>query len=226
MQVKHQKPAQKGQATRRLILLVAFTTFLMGSAEVHAKLEKGFYIFNSEGYANALKKEKLKQLDVRDSCSGAVSWFGRERTPEYARAQFDVGVAYELGRDLPQDYRKAASCYRMAAKQGYADAQNNLGWLYENGKGVPQNYGEAVSWYREAAAQGNADAQFNLGVLYYDGRGVMRDMVQAHMWFSLSEKVLGLEASNIRKSVEAEMTPGQIGEAQQLARKWSKKSHQ
>ena len=216
--------AQKTQAAHRLILLVVFTAFLIESAEGHAKPEKGSRILNEDGYTSTLKEKELTRFGVKYGCSGAPR-FGKDRDPEDAQAQFDMGVAYESGRDLPQDYKKAASCYRMAAAQGHPDAQNNLGWLYENGKGVPQDYSAAVLWYREAAAQGNADAQFNLGVLYYNGRGVMRDLVQAHMWFSLSENMIGLDASNIKKSVEAEMTPEQIVEAQELAQKWSKKSY-
>lgn len=218
--------AQKIQAAHRLTLPAVFAALLMGSAGAHPGFESELHTFNSKDYEKALNKKELERLGVPSGCTRISPWFGGIGfDPKDAPAQFDVGVMYESGRDLPQDYQKAASCYRMAAEQGHADAQNNLGWLYENGKGVPQDYSEAVSWYREAAAQGNADAQFNLGVLYYNGRGVVRDLVQSHMWFSLSENVIGPEASNSRKTVEAEMTPGQIGEAQQLARERSKKSN-
>lgn len=219
---RHNKMVQKIRAARWLILHAVFTAFLMESAGAHARLGEGFYVFDGERLARELKEKELERLRVPYGCTKTAPWFGGIAIdPKDAQAQFDVGVMYETGRDLPQDYGKAASCYRMAAAQGHADAQNNLGWLYENGKGVSLDYGEATSWYREAAAQGHADAQFNLGVMYYSGRGIARDLVQAHMWFSLSEKAIGQEASNSRKSAEAEMTLGQIVEAQQLAREWS-----
>ena len=45
-------------------------------------------------------------------------------------AQAALGVAYEQGRGVPQDYAAAVSWYRRAAEQGNADAQLNLGFMY------------------------------------------------------------------------------------------------
>ena len=53
-------------------------------------------------------------------------------------AQSFLGVMYENGRGVPQDYDEAVKWYRLAAAQGDAHAQYNLGVMYENGKGVPQ----------------------------------------------------------------------------------------
>lgn len=225
LQLERRKPiqqmAQKTQAVYRLILIAAF---LAVSGGVQARLQEEFNVFNSKGYAGIWKEKEFERFGVPQDCNGTMPLFGKRCDPEDAQMQFDLGVMYETGRGTPQDYRKAALWYRKAAEQGHADAQNSLGWMYENGKGVPQDYSEAVRLYREAAEQGNADAQFNLGVMYYNGRGVVRDLVQSHMWFSLSEGAGGAEASNNRKSVEAEMTPDQIEEAQKLARKWFEKN--
>ena len=60
-----------------------------------------------------------------------------------AQAQNNLGVMYENGRGVPQDYDEAVKWYRLAAAQGDADAQNNLGVMYENGRGVPQDNEEA-----------------------------------------------------------------------------------
>ncbi len=79
-------------------------------------------------------------------------------------AQFMVGVMYDEGQGVTQNYAEAVKWYRLAAAQGYASAQSNLGLMYANGKGVTQDYAEAMKWYRLAAAQGNAFAQFNLSL--------------------------------------------------------------
>jgi len=47
-----------------------------------------------------------------------------------ARAQFNLGYAYYLGRGVPQDDAQAVTWYRQAAEQGHAIAQYNLGVMY------------------------------------------------------------------------------------------------
>ena len=67
-----------------------------------------------------------------------------------ARAQYMVGLAYDLGNGVPQDYTKAANWYRKAALQGAPDARASLGALYARGQGVPQDYAQAAKWWRMA----------------------------------------------------------------------------
>ena len=89
-------------------------------------------------------------------------------------AQWNLGVMYDTGEGVVQDYREAFKWYTKAAEQGDVDAQNNLGVMYDTGEGVPQDYKEAVKWYAKAAEQGDADAQNNLGVMYDTGEGGSR----------------------------------------------------
>ena len=101
-------------------------------------------------------------------------------------AQYNLGVMYDKGQGVPQDYKTAVKWYRLAAEQGYAGAQYNLGTMYDNGQGVPQDYKTAVKWYRLAAEQGYADAQYNLGVMYSKGQGVPQDYKTAVKWYRLA----------------------------------------
>ncbi len=57
-----------------------------------------------------------------------------------AEAQYSLGVLYDNGNGVPQDYRQARHWWEKAATQGEAKAQYNLGVLYDNGDGVPQDY--------------------------------------------------------------------------------------
>ena len=57
-----------------------------------------------------------------------------------AELQFSLGVMYEHGEGVRQDYAEAVRWYRKAAEQGYAEAQNNLGLMYDQGQGVRQDY--------------------------------------------------------------------------------------
>ena len=57
-------------------------------------------------------------------------------------AQINLGLMYQFGPGVPQNYTEAAKWFRLAAEQGDADGQNMLGLLYHEGHGVPQNYAE------------------------------------------------------------------------------------
>ena len=100
-------------------------------------------------------------------------------------AQARLGLMYDLGHGVAQNYTEAAKWYRAAAEQGHEVAQLFLG-LYSNGKGFPQNHSEAARWYAEAAERGNARAQGFLGSLYATGKGVPQDYAAALKWFRLA----------------------------------------
>lgn len=71
-------------------------------------------------------------------------------------AQYLLGVLYEKGRGVKQDYAEALKWYRMAAEQGNPQACENQGNIYENGLGVPKDAVEAYKWY-SLAGPGHAD---------------------------------------------------------------------
>src|SRR6188768_1068901 len=56
-----------------------------------------------------------------------------------ATAQYNLGVMYDTGKGVPQDYPEARKWFLKAAEQGHSDAQYNLGVMYDTGKGVPQD---------------------------------------------------------------------------------------
>ncbi len=154
-----------------------------------------------------------------------VKWCRKAAEQGYAVAQNALGVWYEQGFGVKQDYVEAAKWYCKAAGQGNVEAQEKFAEFLSYGKGVPQDYVEALKWYRKAADQGDAVAQYSLGNQYYRGYGVIRDYVEADKWFNLAS-AQGLDFA--RKSlsvVEQSMTPGQIAEAQKLAREFVPKKN-
>jgi len=104
----------------------------------------------------------------------------------HAGAQSDLGVMYERGDGVLEDYAEAVRLFRLAAEQGDANAQTNLGNMYVNGEGVPEDYAEAVRLFRLAAEQGLARAQYNLGIMYSNGRGVPEDDAERVRWYRLA----------------------------------------
>jgi uncharacterized protein len=118
------------------------------------------------------------------------------------------------------DYKTAFREFLSIAEEGDAKAQRKLGLMYSEGQGVPQDYAQAAHWYRKAADQGNAYAQTKLGFLYSLGQGVPQDYVQAHLWFNLAAAQGDEQAPKARDITAELMTPGQVAEAQRLARNW------
>jgi TPR repeat protein len=72
-----------------------------------------------------------------------------------ADAQFILGVMYENGDGVPQDFPEAVKWCRKAAEQGDVDAMRNLGIFYFKGKGVPQDYVQSYFWSSLAASRGS-----------------------------------------------------------------------
>ena len=82
-----------------------------------------------------------------------------ERTKRLAESgnkvdQNNLGVMYEKGEGVPQDYKEAFKWYTKAAEQGQANAQRNLGRMYLNGQGVPRDWVYAYAWFNLADANG------------------------------------------------------------------------
>ena len=99
------------------------------------------------------------------------------------QAQCYLGVCYQNGQGVKQDYNEAVKWFKKSAEQNDPVAQCYLGVCYQAGLGVPQEYGQAAKWFREAAEQGDPAAQFNLGVLYETGQGVTQNYAEAVKWY-------------------------------------------
>lgn len=87
----------------------------------------------------------LAEADLQDPAVLRETWHPLAERG-HAGAQFNLGVIYECGKGVPQDFAEAAQWYRKAAEQGHAGAQFNLGVMYANGKGVPQDDVQAWAW--------------------------------------------------------------------------------
>ncbi|MGB7629916.1 MAG: tetratricopeptide repeat protein, partial [Candidatus Deferrimicrobium sp.] len=117
-----------------------------------------------------------------------------------AHAQFNLGVVYGKGEEIPQNDTEAVKWYRKAADQGFPLAQYILGSMYALGRGVPQDYVLAHMWYNLAA----------LGA-------PPSDTNERSATVNYSEAVLN------RDRVASLMTPPQIAEAQRMAQEWKPK---
>ena len=69
-------------------------------------------------------------------------------------SQYNLGLLYQEGKGVRQDYLKAIKWYEKSANQGYSSAQHALGVIYYNGRGVRQNSATAKEWFGKACDNG------------------------------------------------------------------------
>ena len=119
----------------RRLAAVLSVFLVLAAGDARAGFDEGLAAYERGDYATALRE--LRPLAEQD-----------------AAAQFLLGLMYDEGRGVSQDYAEAAKWYRFAAEQGDADGQNLLGAAYANGKGVPQDYVQSHMWLNLSAAQG------------------------------------------------------------------------
>ena len=114
-----------------------------------------------------------------------------------AKAQYHLGVLFNDGKGVPQDFTQAAKWYTQAASQGHTKAQLYLGLLYQKGQGVEQDYRQAAIYYLKAASQGDSKAQYYLGLLFYGGKGVGQNKEEAMKWLKKSAEGGNEEAKSL-----------------------------
>ena len=100
-----------------------------------------------------------------------------------AAAQYEAGLRYSEGHDVPRDPKQAVAYFEKAAAQGLAPAQYRLGSAYEKGVGVDRDPSLAMAWYSKAADAGNIRAMHNLAVMAAEGAAGKPDYAKAANWF-------------------------------------------
>ena len=82
-----------------------------------------------------------------------------------AEAQYNLGLMFSRGKEVPRDDKKAVKWYRLAAEQQITGAQSNLGLMYEKGQGVGQDYIEAHKWFNISGINGNEIGRKNADII-------------------------------------------------------------
>ena len=75
-----------------------------------------------------------------------VDWTKKSAKQGDAEAQNNLGVMYDKGQGVPQNYKKAFDWFKKSAKQDFAKAQYNLGMIYYEGEEVSKNDKKAIYW--------------------------------------------------------------------------------
>lgn len=82
----------------------------------------------------------------------AIALYKQAAVRGVVHAQFNLGVIYLNGEDVPQDYLQAEALFRLAAEKGFVMSMVNLAQMYWKGCGdVPKNIDLAKQWLTLAA---------------------------------------------------------------------------
>ncbi|MBQ8012903.1 MAG: caspase family protein [Treponema sp.] len=156
----------------------------------NASGEQNYVSQTSSATSDSKTSEEYMTLGINEYEAGnhgkALDSFKKAANMGHAYAQFLVGLFYEEGDSVAQNFVEAAKWYNLSAQQGIDGAQYNLGDLYYSGKGVQQSYSEAKKWYLLAAEKGNKAAQYSLGWLFEHGQGVNKDTHIALSYYQMA----------------------------------------
>jgi TPR repeat protein len=214
--------AEKGDAEAQLDLGFRYANG-NGVAGDYRKAAKWHRKAAEQGLAIAqfvLATDYANGVGVKTDLIEAARWYHHAAEQHLPEAQFALGKCYAHGEGVSTDVVEAVKWYQRAAEQNFVEAIAELGQCYMDGTGVTKDVVEGVKWIRNAAEQGHASSQNRLGLCYLKGEGMNKDYVQAHKWFNLAAAQGGARAIDFKLNLakaEANMTPEQISQAQQLA---------
>ena len=116
-------------------------------ASFSADYQKGLTAARSGNYASALREFRVLAEQG------------------HASAQYNLGLMYDNGRGVPQDYKESMKWYSKSVEQGHVEAQYNLGVMYGNGNGVRQDNVYAHMWFDIVASNGDENGAMNRDIV-------------------------------------------------------------
>jgi uncharacterized protein len=119
----------------------------------------------------------------------SLLWYWLAAKQDHAEAQFLLGLHYEEGEIIDQDYVRAVNYFKWSAEQGFVLGQHNFARMLMLGRGIERNRKEGFNWLKLAGEQGFDKAQFLVGMAYFygDWHSIARQNFQeAVRWLTLA----------------------------------------
>lgn len=116
----------------------------------------------------------------------AIRWYQVAADNGVSEAQYTLGMKYEEGDGVEQNYPRALMLFTASARHDNADADEALGDLFLLARGVDRDDRKAIEWYLKAAAQGKAGAELSLGFIYEFSGTIPVDLPEAAKWYRLA----------------------------------------
>lgn len=125
----------------------------------------------------------LEQAGPGKDYADSFVWAEKSAAQNNGDGLWTLALAYEHGRGVKKNAKKAVELYQKGADVGHAPSQHSLGCYYMRGEVVPQDEQKGFALVQTAAEQGYELAYRALGTCYQFGQGVQDDMTQAIYWY-------------------------------------------
>lgn len=120
----------------------------------------------------------------------AIKKLEKLRKEGYVNAIYILGLEYESGKNIEQNYAKARDLYFEVLefkeedhKKTRAWALKEIGELYYHGQAFEKDYQKAFEYFQKAELEGCKEARANLGLCYYRGYGIEQNHAKALEYF-------------------------------------------
>jgi TPR repeat protein len=143
--------------------------FVVKKGDTHLQYQLGNFYMTNKDRLNYNEAFKWNQMAASNGLFDAI---------------YQLGLLYEKGRGIVQDYRMACLLYSQANEKGHPESIYRLGIAYQHGLGVDTNISEAIDCYTKAAELGNNESQYKLGKLYDTGELVGKEPLKALNWYT------------------------------------------
>jgi uncharacterized protein len=116
----------------------------------------------------------------------------------YHKAGYYLGCAYEFGRGVRKNHKKAIEFYQNAIDANVSKAYYSLGSMYMKGNGVAKNYKIAIDFFEIGVEKDDIYSMYELGWIYKHNEGFL-DLSKA---IKLHEMILQKNVNDIYKLIQ------------------------
>ena len=131
--------------------------------------------------AEVLNKKSKECLDKQDF-KNAVPLIRQSAEKGSPEAQYNYGICYQQGIEVPKSDSIANSWFLKSAKQGWKDAQFKVAYSYATGRGVTKDENQSFYWSVKCAEQEDIECMFNVVGCYLEGRGTEKNIDSMLIW--------------------------------------------
>ncbi len=152
----------------------------LGAPQDDAKAAEWYRAGVKAGDPNAMFSLAMFALQGRGKVNRneAVPLLEQAAQKGHGVAAYDLALFYMQGRDVEQDFKRAASLLQSAADKGNPEAQYALAGMYKEGRGVSKDLEKSALLLAKASIAGNLDAMVEFGIAQFNGTGTPKD--EAH----------------------------------------------
>lgn len=168
-----------------------------------------------------------KNVDMRDGVNrvadeedtDALDLIWHAKTADYGdiQSQFLMAQAYEFGKEVGPDAKKALIFYKRAAQQNHLESCMRLGQIYSEEKWVKADLDQSIFWYKRAARLGYIPAELKLSDIYA-AKGD-EGLIEAYFWLARATQKMFPDAKDLEeksprlKDLAAQMTEQELRQA-------------